>query len=93
MNSKPRPVINISREEFGAVLTCAVRYAIGRRTYMPHLVIGFIRSLLPYIDKKTLWTMKQDIAAAGSYGDPVIDEPEWRRFLSEVEEEFKKVRP
>lgn len=30
-------------DDFGAVCNCAVRYAIGRMTYMPSIVVGFIK--------------------------------------------------
>ena len=30
----------------GAVLNCAVRYALGRSSYMPGLVMGVIRPML-----------------------------------------------
>ena len=47
--------------DFGAVLICAVRYCIGRQTYMPGLVMDFIRPLLPKLDSKTLTVMERDI--------------------------------
>lgn len=31
----------------GAVLNCAVRYALGRASYMPRLVMDQIRPMLP----------------------------------------------
>lgn len=79
-----KPVVRLEDDNFGAVLNCAVRYSIGRMTYMPHLVQSYIRPLLPYLSNKTLYVMERDIAEAGSYGDPHIDEPDWMRFLSEV---------
>lgn len=38
-------------EDFGTILICAVRYSLGRQTYMPGLVQGYIRPLLPCLDK------------------------------------------
>lgn len=75
---------------FGAVLNCAVRYAIGRETYMPSLVIGFITPLLPSLSSKTLWCFDQDITEAKytcGYGDPRIDKPDWMRFHEAVRAE------
>ncbi len=47
---------------FGAVLTCAVRYCLGRRTYMPSLVTDWIRDHCSgQMSGKTLWVMKRDI--------------------------------
>lgn len=79
-----KPEVRLEDDNFGAVLNCAVRYSIGRRTYMPHLVQSFIRPLLPHLSDKTLYVMERDIAEASSYGDPNIDDPDWMRFLSEV---------
>ena len=79
-----KPEVQLEDDNFGAVLNCAVRYSIGRMTYMPRLVQDFIRPLLPYLSNKTLYVMERDIAEANSYGDRNIDEPDWMRFLSEV---------
>lgn len=84
------PKIDLSNDDFGAVLNCAVRYTLGRQTYMPGLVINFIRPLLPFLSSKTLWCFDQDISEAKfttGYGDPGIDEPQWMRFLQAVQEE------
>lgn len=79
--------IDVSNDDFGCILNCAVRYAIGRQTYMPGLVIGFIRPLLPHISDKTLYIFDQDITEQkyiGGYGDKSIDEPLWMRFHQDV---------
>ena len=47
---------------FGAVLTCAVRYCIGRATYMPGLVTDWIKGhCTGMLCKKTLTVMLRDI--------------------------------
>ncbi len=81
--------------DFGTVLNCAVRYAIGRQTYMPGLVIDFIRPLLPFIDDNTLWVFDKDIEEAMriSLGDPIIDAPKWKDFHMAVKTEWRKRRP
>lgn len=76
-------------DEFGAVLNCAVRYCIGRRTYMPKLVMNVIRPLLPALTGKTLWCFERDIEGADNYGAD-YDEEEWMRFLSEVKAEIAR---
>ena len=42
-------------DDFGAICNCAVRYAVGCRTYMPGLVIDFITPYLSELTDKTLW--------------------------------------
>lgn len=78
-------------DEFGAVLNCAVRYCIGRQTYMPDLVCGCVKQFLPYVNSRTLYCFEQDIIEAqyyGGYGDDTIDKPVWMAFLKKVQEEM-----
>ena len=74
-------------EDFGTILICAVRYSIGRRSYMPGLVQDYIRPILPSLDKKTLSVMQRDIEEAAQYpgglGDEDIDRPGWITFLEQ----------
>lgn len=48
-------------DDFGAICNCAVRYAVGRRTYMPSLVIDFITQHLSELTDKTLWCFQRDL--------------------------------
>ena len=75
-------------EDFCTVLICAVRYSIGRQTYMPHLVAGYIEPMLPLMDTRSLNVMLWDIVAADSYGDPQIDEPRWRQLKNAIYKEL-----
>lgn len=86
---KKKPVIQLEDQDFGTILICAVRYSLGRRTYMPSLVQDFIRPLLPYLPNKTIWCLEKDISCAESYGDPHIDEPGWIHFLSGIQTEIQ----
>lgn len=81
--------ISVDNDNFGTVLNCAVRYAIGRQTYMPGLVIDFITPLLPYVSDHALYIFDQDITDQRrfGYGDPKIDEPLWMRFHEAVRAE------
>lgn len=77
-------------EDFGFVCLCAVRYCLGRRTYAPGTVMGFIKTFLPALDDKTLYVMARDIADADNLGDAKIDAPMWAAFLAEIEQERKR---
>lgn len=83
LGEKKRPLVEID-EDFGTVLVCALRYCIGRQTYMPSFVIDFIRPLLPDLDNRTLKVMINDIKYAESYGDEHIDKPVWMRILDDI---------
>ena len=87
-----KPKIDLDDDDFGTVLNCAVRYSIGRQTYMPSLVTDFIKPLIPYLNDKTLWVFDEDIKQQGKwpdgYGDPRIDKPVWMSFWDAVKEEI-----
>lgn len=96
MPTKKKPAIKLDNDDFGAILNCAVRYACGRQSYMPSLVIDFITPLLPYLSNRTLWCFDQDLTDRkyepyeNPFGDKNIDEPGWLRFLELVREERTK---
>ena len=75
--------------DFGTVRGCAVRYSLGRQTYMPSLVQQFINRNLKQIDSYSLAIMARDIKEAPSYGNETIDKPGWMNFLAVLEKELK----
>ena len=85
--------IDVKDDNFGAVLNCAVRYCLGRQTYMPRLVCDFIRPLLPELSNKAIWCFQKDIKDHQSYGYSFgadFDERMWMDFYHAVEEEQKR---
>lgn len=73
---------------FGAVLNCAVRYCIGRKTYMPGLVTDWImQHCSGLLTNKTLGVMKRDIdeAAARDGLGMACDVQTWIRFREWLE--------
>lgn len=83
----------------GAVLNFAVRYALGRYSYAPSLVIRQIRPILQDCSDKTLWCFEKDIAEflkdwerkKGSItfsSDP--DTAKWARFREDVVKEIER---
>lgn len=77
-------MIDPRNDDFGAICNCAIRYCLGRRTYMPTIVIGFITPYLPVVSDKTLWCFERDIEEHGKLG---LD---WMRFLKAVKDEIAK---
>lgn len=75
---------------FGAVLTCAVRYCLGRMTYMPGLVTDWIMDHCKgLLTAKTLCVMKRDIDEAEQRNGLGMDcdVRTWKRFRAWLEEE------
>lgn len=83
------PVVDLWDDNFGAVLNCAVRYALGRRTYMPCLVTSYIMPLLPYLSDKTIWCFERDLEACRDFGME-IDRETWAQFQAEVKAEAER---
>lgn len=93
-------------EYFGTICLCAMRYALGRQTYMPGLVQDFIRSHIQEIDMGTIEIMIRDIDEADKIstyttvngtsltvdglGSTIIDRPGWERFRAFLREKLKE---
>ena len=75
--------------DFGTICICAVRYSLGRETYMLSLVQQFIHRNLNLIDGYSLAVMVRDVKDAPSYGNETIDKPGWMNFLAVLEKELK----
>lgn len=50
--------------DFGCIINSAVRYSLGRYTYMPSTVAEFVLKYLNYLDNKTISVMICDIDEA-----------------------------
>ena len=82
----------------GAVLNCAVRYALGRASYMPRLVMDQIRPMLPDCSDKTLWCFERDVSkylgsvdwAVGDAFARRLNDDDWKRFLEAVRAEIER---
>lgn len=82
----------------GAVLNCAVRYALGRGTYMPNLVMDEIRPMLKDCNDKTLHVFNKDIKGwlddcdrlEGSSIRVDYYRSDWARFRKAVLKELKR---
>lgn len=76
----------------GAVLNCAVRYALDRASYMPGLVMDEIRPMVGALTFKTLYCMDRDIWAwisdAGNQNNPYWED--WCCFQKLVREQLNK---
>lgn len=96
LNKTKPPKIDLNDNDFTCILAAAIRYTLGRESYMPRLVTDYIRPLLPYLTDKALWIFERDIREQGNmgyeraYGDPLIDKPTWDKFYEDVVCEMEK---
>lgn len=77
-------------EDFETILVCAIRYALGRSTYMPGLVASYVAPFVPMLSKKTLSCIEKDLSSTNDYGDENIDKPIWLELLSKIKDELSK---
>ena len=88
----PKGMVYPASDDFGAVCNCAVRYCLGRRSYMPNLVCRYIISLLPELTDKTLDCFERDIAerkrTGFDFGDS-CDYETWDAFYKAVCKEIE----
>jgi len=92
-------------EYFGTICLCALRYALGRQTYMPSIVQDFIKAHISEIDQSSIKVMLLDIEEADrirtyisnsvdsividGLGDTKIDRPGWERLRDFLREKVK----
>ena len=82
--------IEISQDNLGTLCICAIRYCMGRMSYMPSLVQGIVSGLLPHLSDQTIGVMRDDCdfqRRTKQYGDERIDKPGWIRWRDLLEEE------
>lgn len=89
----PKGMVDPTNDDFGAVCNCAVRYCLGRRSYMPSLVCGYITPLLPELTDKTLDCFERDIAERKRTGfdfGESCDYEMWDAFYKAVCKEIER---
>ena len=88
-----QPQVGGVDKNFETILLCAVRYAIGRRTYIPSLVIDYITPLLSHLSYNTLGLIAAEIidhSYDGGLGDDMIDRPYWLAFKKKILAEMER---
>ena len=71
-------------QDFGCIINSALRYAIGRHTYMPGVVRDFIRRYMDVLDSRTLVVAIRDIDEELRIGD-LVEAEEWSLLRSELQ--------
>ena len=83
-------------QDFELMMISALRYAIGRYTYMPSVTIEYIRYLIPQLSAKTLFIMKRDIDEEVERYQRIERElymaKEWQKLAEEIGDMYEKKR-
>ena len=70
---------------FGCIINSALRYAISRKSYMPGVVVDFIRKHINIIDTKTIYVAIKDIDQELKMNS--VDDPEmWLTLKKALED-------
>ncbi len=81
-------------QDFELMMISALRYAIGRYTYMPSVTIDYIRYLIPQLSAKTLYVMKRDIdeetARYQRMERELYKADEWAKLAEEIRVEYEQ---
>lgn len=81
-------------QDFELMMISALRYAIGRYTYMPRVTIDYIRYLIPQLSSNTLFVMKRDITEEIERYQRMEMElyfaDEWKKLAEDINTEYKK---
>ena len=75
-------------DDFGCIINSAVRYSLGRNTYMPSTVAAFVRKYMDILGTKTIRVMMTDILRA--LEDPKLYQREvWWSLYADLEASVK----
>lgn len=77
-------------EDFGVIVNAALRYAIGRHSYLPSTVVDFIRKYMPLLDDRTLHVICTDIEKELLSPEGVADPGMWKNLLEECRYELEQ---
>lgn len=89
MNKK---TIDPSDDRFGEMLNSALRYALGRMSYIVQDTADYIRPLIPYLDNRTLFVMERDITDAAEMNGlgMKMDAEVWTALRADIVREMQK---
>ena len=80
--------------EFDAICMCAARYSLGRKTYMPRLVMDYLKDNLELLKTQTLRLVVKDINDYYEHFEPNekndFDYKEWMAFKVFLEDEVER---
>jgi len=83
----------MKNEDLGTLCVCALRYCMGRETYMPSLVRDIVRPMLKDLPDNDIRVMLDDCESQARmelYGDPLIDKQGWLCWKEELEQEYAR---
>ena len=74
--------IQVNQSDLGTLMVCALRYCVGRATYMPSLVMDITKKHWDFLSEKDKQVIARDVREAierGNLGHD-CDVTEWNKF-------------
>ena len=78
-------------KELQQIYICAIRYCMGRKSYMPSIVVNYIIPKLKDLDTNTIRVMLEDCKDqedTENWGNEYIDKPLWLNWGKELSKEY-----
>lgn len=92
MKQADKTYVKLNTRDFSTLAICAVRYSLGRQSYMPALVCDIICKHIDLIDPPDLLILQRDIREyliTDSYTHSFSDiKDTWNNFLRFIEEKI-----
>ena len=86
-------MITVTRD-FELMMVCALRYSIGRESYMPSITIDYIRYLIPMLSVNTLFILQRDITEEveryNRSGWDIFMKDEWLKLADDIRNEHTR---
>ena len=86
-------MISVTRD-FELMIVCALRYSIGRESYMPSITIDYIRYLIPMLSVNTLFILQRDITEEveryNRSGWDIFMKDEWLKLADDIRKEHTR---
>lgn len=84
----------VDKHDLGTLCICAVRYAMGRTSYMPEEIAGIVRGLIKGLEDVDLAILRRDIAQhITMVSELVVHDPAshmmlWVKLRSDIDREI-----
>lgn len=92
MKQADKTYVKLGTRDFSTLAICAVRYSLGRQSYMPALVCEIIKKHIDEIDSSSLLVLQRDVReylTTDGYTHSFSDiKDTWNKFLRFIEEKI-----
>lgn len=92
MKQADKTYVKLNTWDFSTLAICAVRYCLGRQSYMPALVCRIMKKHMDEIDPSSLIVLQRDVReylTTDSYTHSFSDiKDTWNKFLKFIEEKI-----